>query len=144
MTLKLEESISLRLTKITTYPVSNFLFPDLHALHDSGVTKKVMAIIRENLPVGCLDRIVSSYSSKLTRRGSITELCSYRNLSLRCMWLLGSCIGTSLDSYLDKSFIVRGLHGGKAHADFTDMDVDIKVLQLECLGTHTALLVRNS
>jgi hypothetical protein len=60
--------------------IANFVFPDLHALNDSNVTKKVTAIIRENLPEGCPDDIVASMSAKSTRRGSITELCSHRNI----------------------------------------------------------------
>jgi hypothetical protein len=48
---------------------------------------------------------------KLSRRGSITELCSHSNIQalLDACGRSGHATGTSLDSYLDKSFIVRGL-----------------------------------
>jgi hypothetical protein len=99
--------------------------------------------LRNNLPVGCPSKIVSSYSAKLTRRGSITELCSHHNIrTLDACGRSGHATGTTLDSYLDKSFIAKRLHGGKALTDFTDMDADIKAPQLECLGTHTALAVQ--
>jgi hypothetical protein len=32
------------------HAIVNFVFPDLHNLNDSGITKKVTAVIRENLP----------------------------------------------------------------------------------------------
>jgi hypothetical protein len=104
------------------------------------VTKKVAAVIRENLPEGCRDDIVSSYSAKLTRRGGITELCSHRNIQgLDASGRLGHAAGTSMDSYLDKMYILRGLHGGKAIASLTNVDADTKVPRVGCLGAHTGV-----
>jgi hypothetical protein len=60
--------------------IANFLFPDLHSMNDSGVTEKVTAVIRENLPEGCPADIVSFLSAKSTRRGSITQLCTHRSI----------------------------------------------------------------
>jgi hypothetical protein len=124
--------------------IASSLFTDLHGLNDAGVTKKLTSIIRANLPDGCPADIVSSYSSKSARRGAITELCSHRNIqALDACGRSGHATGTSLDSYLDKTYILRGLRGGKALCKFKDIDADIKVPRLECLGAHTADAVRD-
>jgi hypothetical protein len=115
--------------------IANFVFPDLHSLNDSGVSKKVTAVIRENLPAGCPADIVGSLSAKSTRRGSITELSSHSSIrGLDVVGRSGHSTCTSLDSYLDKSFITRALRGGKALSGFIDVDATIKVPRLECLG----------
>ena len=123
--------------------IANFLFPDLHSLNGSGVTKKVTAVIRENLPEGCPADIVSSLSAKSTRRGSITQLCTHRSIrGLDACGRSGHATGTSIDSYLDKTFIARGLCDGKALGGFMDVDADIKVPRLECLGVHTEVAIQ--
>lgn len=118
--------------------IASYVFPDLHSLVDSGVAKKMTTIIRENLPEGCPPEIVNSFSAKSTRRGSITELSTHRSIrGLDVCGRSGHETGTSIDSYLDKSFIVRGLRGAKALAQWKDVEADIKVPRLECLGAHT-------
>lgn len=123
--------------------IANALFKDLHKLRDAGVTKKLTSIIRDNLPEGCPADIVRSYSAKSTRRGAITELCSHRNIrALDACGRSGHATGTSLDSYVDKSYILRALRSGKALSKFTGVDSDIKVPRLESLGPHATEAVR--
>jgi hypothetical protein len=43
-------------------------------LEDSGVSKKITAIIQENMPQGCPKDIKDSFSAKSLWKGSITEL----------------------------------------------------------------------
>jgi hypothetical protein len=52
----------------------NSIFPDLHQILDTGVTKKMTNSICENLPKGCPDKISQSFSIKLSRQGGVTEL----------------------------------------------------------------------
>ena len=47
-----------------------------------------------------------------------------------------------MDSYLDNSFIDRGLRGAMALSDHKDVDARIKVPRLECLGEAAADVVR--
>lgn len=119
--------------------IQSYLFPDLHGYVDSGVTKKVTAIIRDNLPQGCPKELGDTYSAKSLRKGSITELMTHRSLNgLDVCGRSGHATGTHLDTYADKTFIVRGLRGGKALAQFHDVDANIKVPTLECLGANVA------
>jgi hypothetical protein len=83
------------------------------------------------------------FVSKIHKRGAITELCTHRNIrGLDVTGRSGHATGTSLDSYLDKTYIVRGLRGGKALSNFKDIDADVKVPRLECLGAHTVAAVQ--
>jgi hypothetical protein len=105
--------------------IANVLSPDLHSLNDSRVTKKVTAVIRER---SCRRDAWLTLSAKSTRRGSITQLCTHRSIrGLDACGRSGHTTGTLIDSYLDKTFIARGLRGGKALPGFMDVDVNIKV-----------------
>jgi hypothetical protein len=76
---------------------------------------------------------------KVNSEGSITELSTHRNIcGLDLCGCSGHATGTSIDSYLDKTYIVRGLHGAKALNGYHDVQADIKVPRLKCLGTHTS------
>ena len=120
--------------------IQSYCFPDLHGIKDSGIAKKITTLMRKNLPEGCPKEIKDSYSSKSLRQGSITELATHpQTNTLDVCNLSGHATGThALDTYADELFIVRGLRGAKALAHFCDIDADIKVPRLECLGTHTA------
>jgi hypothetical protein len=118
------------------------LFPDLHSYQNNGVSKKITAILHENLPQGCPNDLKDSYSAKSLRKGSITELMTHQKLTgLDVCGRSGHSTGTTLDTYADKSFTVRGLRGGKALAHYRDVDANIKVPRLECLGGHTTTVV---
>lgn len=122
--------------------IQTFLFPNLHSLADSGVSKKVTTIIRENLKMGCPKPIKDSFSAKSIRKGAITELSLHRNMdTLDVCGRSGHSTGTTLDTYMDKMFIVRGLGGAKVLAHFRDPNTETKVPRLECLGVHTASAV---
>lgn len=119
--------------------IASFLFPDLHGYKDNGVAKKLTNIIRENLPDGCPKTIKDSFSGKSLREGSITELMVHRQTTtLDVCGRSGHSTGTTLDAYVDKSFVFRGLRGAKALAHFKDIDTETKMPRLECLGPHTA------
>jgi hypothetical protein len=78
------------------------------------------------------------------RGGSITQLCStHRSIrGLDACRRSGHVTGTSIDSYPEKTFIAsRGLCGGKALVGFMDVNANIKVPRLECLGVHTEVAV---
>jgi len=125
------------------HAIESYLFPDLHSLNDSGVLKKITAVIRENLPDGCPQDITDSYSAKLLQRGSITELMMHRALNgMDVCGRSGHSTGTTLDSYADKTFIVRGLRGARGLGHYNDVDAITKVPRLECLGAHTAGAVK--
>ena len=125
------------------YAIMIFFPTVLHSLNYRRVTKIVAAVIRENLSEVCPADIVRFLSVESTLRGPINQLCTHRKI-----WGLDACqrfshaTDTSIDSYLDKTFITRGLHGGKALAIFMDVDSNIKVLWLECLGVHREVAVQ--
>ena len=118
--------------------IGNYVFPDLHRCQDSEVTKKVTRVIRDNLPPGCPQKIVNSFSAKSTRQGSITEALGHRAIqtSDTCA-RSGHTTGTSVDSYYDRTCIILGLRAAKALCGYDDVDGDIKVPRLECLGANT-------
>ena len=119
--------------------IQSYLFPDLHSISDPNVTKKITSLIRENLPEGCPKDIEDTFTAKSLRKGSITELMTHRSLTgLDVCGRSGHATGTTLDTYADKTFIVRGLRGARALAHFGDVDANIKVPTLECLGAHAA------
>jgi hypothetical protein len=119
--------------------IANYLFPDLHSLRDAGVAKKITAVIHQNLPAGCPVDIANSLTAKSTWRGSMTQISTHRNIcGLDLAGRSGHATGTSIDSYLDKSYIVGGLRGAMALNGFNDVDADIKVPRLEALGAHAS------
>lgn len=76
-------------------------------MNDGGVSKKITAIIRANLPEGCPKDLKDSFSAKSLRKGSITELSTHRALDgMDVCGRSGHATGTTLDPYVDKTFIV--------------------------------------
>jgi hypothetical protein len=118
--------------------IGNYVFPDLHAFSDPVVTKKVTQVIRENLPKGCPEEIAQSFSAKSTHKGSITLLATHHGCDvLDVCGRSGHATGTSLDSYMDMSYIPRSLPGAKILNQYTNLQADIKVPRLECLAPDT-------
>jgi hypothetical protein len=119
--------------------IASFLFPDLHSMNDSSVTKKVTGIIRENLPENCPRDFINSLSAKSIRQGSITELAVHGALTtLDVCARSGHSTGTTVDTYNDKSLIVQGLRGARALAHYRNVNAVTGVPTLECLGPHAA------
>jgi hypothetical protein len=57
---------------------------------------------------------------------SLNSAVSHSNIGgLDACGRSGHATGTSIDSYLDKTFIVKGLCGGKAPVGFTDIDTGV-------------------
>ena len=59
-----------------------FLYPFFHGMKDANVSKKIIQIIRENLPKDCPKSLKNCYSGKSLRQSSITELIIHRQLNL--------------------------------------------------------------
>jgi len=111
------------------------VFYDLRVMSDANVTKKVTTTLRASFPDLCPLAIKKLFSAKSIRRGAITLLCNHPNIrGLDAAGRSGHATGTSIDAYLDKSYIDRGLRGGKALAGFKDVNLEVKVPRLECLG----------
>lgn len=115
---------------------ASYVFPDLHALNDSSVARKITGIIRDNIPAGCPDNIKKSYSAKSLCRGAITQLATHPGCStMDVCGRSGHSTGTNLDSYLDQSYIVRGLRGAKVLNEYINIEAETAVPRLEALGS---------
>ena len=113
----------------------NSVFPDLYQMKDSSVTSKLTTIIRDNLPVSCPMEIKSLFTAKSMRQAAITQMSIHPELGLfdTCA-RSGHSTGTTLDTYLDKNGIARGIRGAKGMAGYRFLDFDGKMPRLECLG----------
>ena len=111
-----------------------FLFPGLHNIRNNSVTKKITNVIRGVLPKNMTAEMTNRYSAKSLRKGSITQLQMTPGLTLADICgRSGHSTGTNIDSYTDKRNVMLGLRGGKALAEWSDVNATVHVPRFECL-----------
>ena len=111
-----------------------FLFPSLHRIRNDSVTKKITTIIRDTLPERINQQLRKGYSAKSLRKGSVTQLMMTPGLALSDICgRSGHSTGANIDSYADKRNVMLGLRGGKALAEWTNVNAPVHVPRFECL-----------
>ena len=81
-------------------------FPGLHCINDASVAKQVTAVLRSCLPI----ITKKHYSSKSLRKGTINIMAGHTDATVFSVCAhSGHTTGTTLESYLDKHNVLRGL-----------------------------------
>lgn len=115
--------------------VGNYLFPSLHKITDRRVTAKVTDTIRRSLPRGTPKEVAAAFSAKSTRKAAVTEMALHPQCDLfETCARSGHNTGLSIDYYIDKQNIQRGLPGVKVLAGWENVHKHVCVARLECLG----------
>ena len=93
--------------------IETFLFPYLHHLKNSSVTKKVSNMIQGVLPPEVPAQLKADYTAKSARIGAASELMmdpTLNGLGDIC-GRTGHSTGTSVEFYQDLRNVVRGVRG---------------------------------
>ena len=115
--------------------VLDFVFPKLHRLRDNTITKNITKCIQENLPSGTTKKLLRSFSSKLIRKGGISELAAHRDIGFfDSVAQSGHSAGAGQDYYIDRSNIATALPGGLALNSWNDVKGSAFPPRSSCLG----------
>jgi hypothetical protein len=120
----------------------NLVFPELNSYHDKSVTKKMTAVIRQNLHKDCPPNINQSFTAKSLHQGSIGELTLYYDITVfQACAQTGYSTNTSIDSYIDTTHPAKAIPAANELAGKSNIHAHIVLPKINAIGLLNAAQV---
>jgi hypothetical protein len=102
-------------TYVQSGPSNKKVFPDLHKINDSSVTKKLSETIRKFIPKSVSKDVRNSFSAKSMRKGAINYMAAHTSTDFYESHVRsGHALGTSQENYIDRQALVFSITAAKA------------------------------
>ena len=106
-------------------------FPTLHRINDESVAKRMTTVIRESLPEGTQKH----FASKSVKKGTVNIMSEHPKATVFSVCARsGHTTRTTLDSYLDKKNLLRGLPAANSLFERKDLRTRVVLPSFDAVG----------